>query len=355
MRKVALLYNPLSGRRTARRLADIEAVLTVLRNAGVEASASPTRGSAETADQVRQAMAEGCDTIFACGGDGTVHDIVQGLTSTQTALAIIPMGTANVLAHDLGLALSPPDAARAALTAKPRRVTVGRVSYRDASGNSAARYFVATVGIGMDAYLFHTLDPAGKRRFGMLAYCGKAALLWLTHAIERFRVSVPGTDDPAGPVSVTQLLAVRISNFGGVLRELAPGASLERDDLRLVLFRTSSRWAYLAYILRGLVGAKWGVPGVDLIYSSGATCEIAAETLPVYVEADGEILGTLPAEISIVRQALTILVASRAVFEDRRRGMTDDGGATGVLDPQTTDLEGWSRLSLRRAARGLMN
>jgi diacylglycerol kinase (ATP) len=309
MRKAALLYNPLSGHRPARRLADIQAALTILRNAGVEASASPTCGSAETADQVRQAITEGCDTIFACGGDGTIHDIVQGLTGTQTALAIIPMGTANVLAHDLGLALSPRDATRAALTAKPRRVTVGRVRYRDASGNTAARYFVATVGVGMDAYLFHALDPARKGRFGIAAYYMKAAWLWLTHDKERFRVNVPEADGQAGPVSVTQVLAVRISNFGGVLRELAPGASLGRDDLRLVLFRTSSRWAYLAYILRGLVGAKWSVPGVDLTHGSSATCHDVPGAPPVYVEADGEILGTLPAEISVVQQALTILVA----------------------------------------------
>ena len=106
MRKAILLYNPLSGRRRGRRLADIEAALSVLRGAGVEASAAPTRAASDATDQTKQAIAEGCDTIFACGGDGTVHEVLQGLVGADTALGIIPLGTANSLAHDLRLPLS---------------------------------------------------------------------------------------------------------------------------------------------------------------------------------------------------------------------------------------------------------
>src|SRR6202049_131375 len=115
MRKAILLYNPLSGRRRGRRLADIEAALSVLRGAGVEASAAPTRAASDATDHTKQAIAEGCDTIFACGGDGTVHEVLQGLVGADTALGIIPLGTANSLAHDLRLPLSPAAAARAAL------------------------------------------------------------------------------------------------------------------------------------------------------------------------------------------------------------------------------------------------
>jgi diacylglycerol kinase family enzyme len=110
---------------------------------------------------------------------------------------------------------------------------------------------------------------------------------------------------------VSQLLAVRINNFGGVLRELAPGASLERDDLRLVLFRTQSRLKYLRYVLRGLFGADWKTPGVDLVYSASAVCHdaVASSGKPrILVEADGELLGSLPAAISMVPDALTILM-----------------------------------------------
>jgi len=315
MRKAILLYNPLSGRRRGRRLADVDAALAVLRNAGVEASAAPTRAASDATDQTRQAIAAGCDTVFACGGDGTIHDVLQGLVGTNIALAIIPLGTANSLAHDLRLPLCPAEAALSALKAKPRRIAVGRIEYQDFSGNRGMRYFTVTVGIGVDAHLFYKLDPLAKRRFGMAAYCAEATLLWLTHKMENFAVEV--TEEIAEKrqrrqAEVSQLLAVRIGNFGGVLRELAPGASLDRDDLRLVLFHTRSRIAYLRYVLRGLFGTNWKVPGIELVHSTSAVCREAGSSGSgskprILVEADGELLGTLPAEISILRDALTLL------------------------------------------------
>src|SRR6516165_2873547 len=99
MRKAILFYNPLSGRRRGRRVADVEAALSVLHKAGVEASIAPTRAASEAAEQTREAIAHGCDTVIACGGDGTIHDVLQGVVGTQAALAIVPLGTANSLAH----------------------------------------------------------------------------------------------------------------------------------------------------------------------------------------------------------------------------------------------------------------
>jgi diacylglycerol kinase (ATP) len=310
MRKAMLLYNPLSGRGRERRLADVEAARSVLQGAGVEATSAPTRAPSDATDQSKLAIADGCDTIFACGGDGTVHDVLQGLVGTETALGIIPLGTANSLAHDLGLPLAPAAAARAALNAERRRIAVGRIEYQDFFGNRALRYFTVTAGIGVDAYLFYKLDPFIKRSFGMAAYCAKATHLWLTHKMENFSVEFEN-EGGSHQAAVSQLLAVRINNFGGVLRELAPGASLERDDLRLVLFRTQSRVKYLRYVLRGLFGADWKIPGIDLVYSASAVCQdaVASSGKPrILVEADGELLGSLPAAISMVPDALTILM-----------------------------------------------
>ena len=126
MRKVVLLYNPLSGSRHNRRLADVKAVELVLRSAGIEVIVAPTQAASGTAAQVNEAIAQGCDTVFACGGDGTVHDVLQSLVGSDMALAIIPLGTANALAHDLRIPLTAVGAARAALTAKPRHIAVGQ-------------------------------------------------------------------------------------------------------------------------------------------------------------------------------------------------------------------------------------
>ncbi|MGA8309225.1 MAG: diacylglycerol kinase family protein [Terriglobales bacterium] len=308
MRKAVLLYNPLSGRRSTRRLALVERALAILRQAGIEATIEPTRGQSDATGQARHAIAAGCDTVFACGGDGTVHDVLQGMVGSSVALGIIPMGTANALAHDLRLPLSAVAAARASLTAKPRRIAVGRVEYLDFEGNRGSRFFTVAAGIGVDAHLFYKLNPLVKGHWGMAAYYAKATRLWLTHPMEKFAVEL----EPAGQTEVSQLLAVRIRNFGGVLRQLAPGASLDRDDLRLVLFRTRSRLAYLRYIVRGLVGAEWQIGGIELVHGAKLESRPLGNAAPagrrVFVEADGELLGTLPAEISIVPDALTLLV-----------------------------------------------
>jgi diacylglycerol kinase (ATP) len=309
MKKAALLYNPRSGNRHNRRVAEVEAAAAVLQNAGIEVAITPSRSATDAGEQARQAALQGYDTVFACGGDGTIHDVVQGLVGTPAALGIIPQGTANALAHDVGLPLSPASAARAALTAKPKRIAVGRVSFQDLSGNPAARYFTVTLGVGMDAYLFHRLDPSLKIRFGMLSYYLHAKWLWLTHPMPSFDVEFAEENGTKRQASVSELLAVRIRNFGGVLRELAPGASLDRNDLRLVLFHTRSRLRYLGYIMRGLAGARWKLRGIELVHSSHVACKPLPlpHAARVYVEADGEILGTLPAEVTIVPDALTIL------------------------------------------------
>ena len=290
----------------------------MLRAAGVEATAAPTAAYGEAGRQAKEAIAAGCDTIFACGGDGTIHDLLQGMVGTPASLAIIPLGTANSLAHDLKLPWNPAPAARVALTATPRRISVGRVEYLDLAGNQASRYFIVAVGVGVDAHLFYKLNMGFKQQLGMFAYYAKATHLWLTHRMERFTAEyVESMGSETKKAIVSELLAVRIRNFGGILRELAPGASLEREDMRVVQFRTSNRVLYLLYVIRGLLGQKWRVRGIELVSSEKVVCrglpagsdkdgEMGASPR-VYVEADGELVGTIPAEITIIPRALNLL------------------------------------------------
>lgn len=314
MRKAALLYNARSGGRRSQRDSDLQAAVTILAGAGVAVSLTLTRSSADAAEQAQKAIADKCDAVFACGGDGTVHDVLQAMAGTRVALGVIPMGTANALAHDLGLPLHPAGAARAALDAEPRRIALGRVQLLDLDGKPSTRYFTVAVGIGVDAHLFYKLQSGTKQRMGMAAYYAKAWQLWFSHRMEHFVVEhSDGQAARARQTTVTELLAVRIRNFGGVLRELAPGASLDRDDLRLVLCETDNRLSYLLYVTRSLLHAGWKIPGVQLFHGTAVRCDYAPDrslsrdNSTVYVEADGELAGTLPAEITMVPDALTIL------------------------------------------------
>src|SRR4051794_10456083 len=317
MRKAALLYNPASGG-SKQRQRELQSAVSILRDGGVSAELLATDSPAHAAEEARRAISFGCDTVFACGGDGTINNIAQVLANTSVALGILPIGTANALAHDLGIPLKVPLAARAALQAVPRRVAIGRLTCLGLNGNSGTRFFVVAAGIGLDAHLFYKLHSGTKQRLGMGAYYAKAWHLWFTYTMGRFQVAYnePG-DSTVKSAQVTELLAVRIRNFGGVVRELAPGASLDRNDMRVILCHTGRKLAYLAYVTRSLLSRVWTIPGIELAHMTKASCDYVSRTdsavqPKIYVEADGELIGSLPAEISIVPDALTLLAPPAA-------------------------------------------
>jgi diacylglycerol kinase (ATP) len=317
MRKAALLYNPDSGRRGARRQAQLNSVLALLEGAKIETELFLAESAASAARKARKAIADGCDTVFACGGDGTIHNIVQVLANTPVALGVLPMGTANALAHDLGLPNDVLGAAQAAVDGVPRRVGLGRIQFNDLEGRPSSRFFVVAAGAGVDAHLFYKLYTAHKQRLGMTAYYAQAWKLWFNHPMTRFQIEFAETGSAESRQAVvTELLTVRIRNFGGILRELAPGASLDRTDIRLVYCTTASRTAYLTYVAGTMLGQAWKVPGIDLAYTERVACGYVPDTSDgaqarVYVEADGELLGRLPAEITVVPDALTVMAPGR--------------------------------------------
>jgi YegS/Rv2252/BmrU family lipid kinase len=309
MRKAALLYNPDSGG-SKRRQRQLQSALTILKSGGVEAEIIPTNSPKHAGQEARRAIEDGCDTIFACGGDGTIHNILQILAGSSIALGILPMGTANCLAHDLGLPLRVPEAARAALTGEVRRIALGKVTCLDFNGVAHSRYFVIAAGMGVDAHLFYKLNTEMKRRIGMAAYYAKAWHMWFTYPMPRFHVEYVELSGATRRADVTELLAVRIRQFGGVIQQLAPGASLDRNDLRLIFCHTRSRLAYLAYVTKCLVNCAWTIPGIELASATKVSSGYAQASEPgskVYVEADGELVGSLPAKIEIVPDALTLL------------------------------------------------
>ncbi|HUH64514.1 MAG TPA: diacylglycerol kinase family protein [Terracidiphilus sp.] len=308
MRKVILLYNPIAGKNRQRRRADVEAAAGVLRDAGVKAEPVETQAAGSAGQQAREAIAAGYDTVIACGGDGTVHDIVQGLAGSETPLGVIPLGTGNSLGNDLRLPRNPARAAQTLLASEPRRITLGKLEYPD--GDRQAQYFIAIAGAGVDARMLYQMNIAAKQWGGMSAYYGEALRLFLTHRFQRFEVE---WSDPQGNghcLQVTQIMAVRLRQFGGILRWLAPDAALQDDNLQLVLFRTANRVSYCLYLLRALLQKRWRTPGVELVCARDAVCRpIAGEPSGlVYAEADGELLGGLPVRFSTVPRALTLLV-----------------------------------------------
>ena len=319
MRKAAFFYNPASGRKLKRRLEDVESAAAVVRAAGVEVLLTPTRAAGSAGEQAREAVAAGCDAVFACGGDGTVHEVLQGLIAAggEAALGIIPLGTGNALALDLGIPNHPAKAARMQLEAEPRRLAAGKMECQDFEGRPTSRYFTVMAGTGPNALLIYAMGAGWKEKWGITAYAMQAGLLWATAHFPPFEVEY--LDAESGERRrqvVAEVLAARISDFPFPLGRMAPGAALARDDMRLVLFRPPVRLRYLAHLSGAMLGMGWKVPGVELVYATEITCRPlepapgASKKKPgqVLAEADGELLGTLPARFSIVPNAFTLLM-----------------------------------------------
>jgi diacylglycerol kinase (ATP) len=310
MRHAALIYNPASGQYSARRAAGIQDALDVLRSAGVVTEEYETNGVGSGTACTQRAISEGCDTIIACGGDGTVHEVMQNLVGTEIALGVIPLGTANALASDLGLLGSPAKVTRKLLDAAPVRVPVGQIHYQNGSAEPESRYFLVAAGVGADALLMSRMDAGLKRRLGYILYLMEAFRIWATDPFPLFQAAfTKNGHDSARVAEVSQLLAVRVRSFGGVLGELAPGATLHSGRLDLLAFKTRNRLRYLSFLLAVLAGRHTFLRDIELWNATTVECRPHnGSSRRIFAEADGEVLGSLPVRLEMVPDALTLLI-----------------------------------------------
>jgi YegS/Rv2252/BmrU family lipid kinase len=314
MRNVALIYNPFSGQYSARREAAVQRAVGVLRNAGIKAEPFITDGAGSGTRLALDAVRAGFDTIIACGGDGTVHEVLQSVVGTGVALGVVPLGTANALAADLGLIGSPENAVRALLNAVPTQVSVGRIQYRTSEGESDSRYFAVAAGVGADALLMARMDSRLKRRLGYLLYMIEATKILFTHGFPMFQASLPANaNGQARVVDISQLLAVRVRSFGGALGRLAPGASVRNGSLSMIAFKTRNRFQFVSFLMAAIANRQTFGRDVELVEAESIQCNAHnGSREQLFVEADGEVLGMLPVKLEVVPHALTLLVPLNA-------------------------------------------
>jgi len=198
MRRVALIYNPASGQHSTGRAFHIQNALAVLRKAGIEAEALETHAPGSGKSLALAAVRQGYDAVLACGGDGTVHEVLQSLVGTKVALGVVPLGTANALAQNLGLGRHPVKAVRALINAEPIELPVGCIFFHDDNATQGWRYFTVAAGVGADALLMSSMDPALKRRFGYALYMLEASRSglpirsrYLTHRLPSMAIAIP--------------------------------------------------------------------------------------------------------------------------------------------------------------------
>ncbi|MBZ5567553.1 MAG: hypothetical protein LAN64_06845 [Acidobacteriia bacterium] len=317
MRRALLLYNPESGRRRGRRAADVQAAAAAFKAAGVEPVLQPTRAPGSAAEQARAAIERGCDGVIVCGGDGSVHEVLPAVVGTEVALGVIPLGTGNGLAHDLGLPHHPAKAAQLLAAAGTRSTLLPRVEFTRLDGVPDRRYCIVGAGVGADARMVYRLGLGFKQRWGMAAYYAESTRQWLTHDFPLFTAEFRYQDGDLRREQVSQVLAVRITSFGGLLDKLAPGAALIRPDFQLVLFKTRSRMSFLRYMMGVWTNRPSAQSDIEILPSTECRC-LPLETrnrkleTRIYAEADGELLGTLPVTITMSGESVKLLVPRAA-------------------------------------------
>jgi diacylglycerol kinase (ATP) len=240
----------------------------------------------------RQAAEQGADLVLALGGDGTINEVANGLAYSEVALGVLPAGTANVLAMELGLGSNLDRATERLARSSPRRIALGRLT----SADGASRYFLCMAGAGLDAKIVHQTNSALKDRAGKLAYWA-AGLAQFPHRLELLDVRVQDQTYRCG-----FFLASRVRNYGGDM-EIARSASLRRADFEIVLFEGSNPLRYARYMLGVFLGMAQKMSGVRTIAAQCA--EILSAT---HLQIDGEYAGSQTARLEIATDALTLLM-----------------------------------------------
>lgn len=311
MRKALLIYNPSSGRRREHRLKQVRRAVAVLQAAGVQAEISATTSRGSAVGQTRDAVAAGFDTVIACGGDGTANEMLNGLMlsgSRDAALGVLPFGSGNLLATDLLLPRNPEAAAQALLRYKPRELRPGIIRYHDKAGQQQ-RYFIVAAGVGCDADLMYRTAVESKERYGMYAYFLEMFRMAMRGRFPMFKVEWSDDDGKCHSGEVSLVMGIRSKKFPGVLQRVRLGSELIRNDYRLMLFHTGKVRHFLHYFASVASGLNWKVKPVELVYSTWFRCTpLPAETEPIHSEVDGELLGTLPVEVSIEPRTFKLLM-----------------------------------------------
>ncbi len=311
MKKGILIYNPVAGRRPARRKREVHEAANVLRQAGLEIELAPTQRPAMAHELAQAAVANGVDLVLACGGDGTINEVINGLAPSTVPLGILPGGTANIVARELRIPIHPVRAARQLLRWTPRRIALGRARWEEsaeaAAGHrplqqSRCRLYISVAGIGYDAHIVYKLSPWMKTHLGVTGYVLEALRQLVLYDFPKFACLLDGLERQG-----TFAVIHRTRLYAGWLH-LAPTAGLFQPRFAVCSFPSRSRLRYLLYALGVLLRQHTRMSGVSLDQCTEVLSAPGEIANTIRFELDGELTGAIPAKFEIVPDALTLLV-----------------------------------------------
>ncbi len=288
--RILVIHNPVAG---WQRRGKLRRVVRYLRLAGARVTELETEAPGDAIGKAR--AAEDFDVIVVAGGDGTVNEVINGLGENGLPVAFIPLGTANVLAWELGLPRSPRALARVILEGRTRRVFPGIVN---------GRRFVLMVGVGLDAWAVERVHLGLKRHLGRLAYVGAVLSFSFlgTFRYGPYRVRANGEEFEATSVVVT-----RARRYAGPF-VIAPGADLGDRFLTVVAVTLRGLANVVRYGAAVAFGRLDWLPDVKVVRAACVTVT-GPEGDPV--QGDGDIVGRVPFKVSVDEKPIHLIVPGR--------------------------------------------
>jgi diacylglycerol kinase (ATP) len=315
LRNALLIHNPNAGNGGAGRRRMLDEARRILSSAGVEAELIETRGPGDATEMAQRATLEGRQLVIACGGDGTLNEIVNGLAAEQNGhrvpLALLPGGTANVLAKELNLPWDIPSAAEKLVHGKLKDIALGLATPLEQPEKK--RYFLSVAGAGPDGMIVYAIDLDLKARVGILAYWWQGAREIFRYKFPHFRVVSAGQS-----LDVSLVVVGRTKHYGGPFK-ITTGADLYENQFELMALTTQNGLRYLSYLPNLWFENLRGADGVHFWKSDSVVCE-PLDANPVYAQIDGEPLARLPVEFTIVPHALKLLVPPNGIAPKARNG-----------------------------------
>ncbi|WP_219341235.1 diacylglycerol/lipid kinase family protein [Nevskia soli] len=304
--RAVIIYNPHAGQLRRGGLHGLQRAAEILGGCAAQVQLVATEAPRTAGRAAAEAIRDGADLIVAAGGDGTISEVAAGLAHSPVPLAILPAGTANVLAHEAHIPRSITRAARGIGDLVPHRVPLGCIE----TCLEKARYFVLMAGAGFDAQIIYELHDPLKMRLGKLAYF-LGGMQFLGRRLEEVDVIFNGARKRCSFALIS-----KVRNYGGDF-EIATQVRLEDPEFEVVLFEGSDSWRYLHYLVAVTTRRLAHLKGVSFARTGSVDLE-SANGHAVYLQADGELIGALPARIRMVPDALTLLLPDRQRAKESR-------------------------------------
>ncbi len=292
-----IIANPVSGRGRARHIG--ERVADLLHERGVNAYLMVSGAPGDCERLAREALARGARQIAACGGDGTVHEVVNGLANSDAVLGIVPCGRGNDLARALGLSRDVKDVVNALVHGVDRAIDLGKVG---------GRFFATVASLGFDTAVAQRMRNQGAGFLTRALEVGGTVSYGLTvlRTLVGYRSSLVRLQGDFGVFEGRVLLAATANApFYGSGVKIAPDAMVDDGVLDVCIVADVSRWTVLRMFLSAYSGAHIGHSAVRVVQTR--TLQIASDD-PLWIFADGEPMCEVPAMIEVVPGALKVKV-----------------------------------------------